>query len=378
MKNINFYFSLLILLSSCAGQVNTEETIPLPIGENNTISLNDVQRENAGIEIGKVEQRNISHVIKVNGKIELPPQNIVSISIPLGGYLRSTKLLPGMAIRKGETIATLEDIQYIQLQEDYLNTKENLNFSENEYHRQKELNQSKASSDKVVEQAELTFKNNKIALKSLSEKLLLLNIQPSSLSENHLNKGITLYSPLTGYVSKVNVNVGKYIDPADVMFELIDLKDLHLSIKVFEKDLDKIFIGQKILTFNNAQPDKKYESKVILIGKDIDADGSVEVHCHFEKVDESLFPGMYMNGEIEVQSASVYSLPEEAVLSYEGKNFIFFAKGENRFEMKAITTGNKENKFVEVLNSEELIGQNIVVKGAYALLMKMKNISDED
>src|SRR5690554_59030 len=213
MKNLIIYFSLLIFLSACGSQVNTEEATSNLIGEN-TISLNDVQAQNAGIELGKVEQRNISQVIKVNGKVELPPQSMVSVSIPLGGYLKSTKLLPGMAVRKGEAIATMEDIQYIQLQEDYLSMKEKLHFSEKEYHRQKELNQSKASSDKVLEQAELAFNSNKIALKSLSERLLLLNIQPSTLSESHLNRAVTLYSPINGYVSKVNVNVGKYVDPA--------------------------------------------------------------------------------------------------------------------------------------------------------------------
>lgn len=376
MKNLIIYFSLLIFLSSCGGKVNTMETTSIQIAENN-IRLNDIQTKNAGIELGKVERRNISQVIKVNGKIELPPQNMVSISIPLGGYVKSTKLLPGMAVRKGEAIATMEDIQYIQLQEDYLSMKEKLHFSEKEYQRQKELNQSKASSDKVLEQAELAFNNNKIALKSLSERLLLLNIRPGTLSENHLNRAITLYSPINGYVSKVNVNIGKYVDPADVLFELIDLNDLHLAIKVFEKDLDKIFIGQKILTFNNAQSDKIYESEVVLIGKDLEGDGSIEVHCHFEQADKSLFPGMYMNGEIEVHSSQVYSLPEEAILFYEGKNYIFTAKGDGQFELRNIEIGNKENKFIEILNPEELIDQNIVIGGAYALLMKMKNVSDD-
>lgn len=377
MKNLIIYFSLLIFLSSCASNDHTEDATSTPIAEN-MVGLNDVQMKNAGIELGKFEQRNISQVIKVNGKIELPPQSMVSVSIPMGGYLKSTKLLPGMAVRKGEVIATMEDIQYIQLQEDYLSMKEKLHFSEKEYQRQKELNESKASSDKVLEQAELAFKNNQIALRSLSERLLLLNIQPGTLSESHLNRGITLHSPINGYVSKVNVNIGRYVDPADVLFELIDLDDLHLSIKVFEKDLDKIFIGQKILTFNNAQPDKVYEAEVILIGKDLGGDGSVEVHCHFEQADKSLVPGMYMNGEIEVHSAKVYALPEEAVLSYESKNFIFIAKGGNQFELKAVEIGNKENKFVEILNPEALIDQNVVVGGAYALLMKMKNVSDEE
>lgn len=376
MKNILSYISLSIFLLACANQSNNGELTSIPTAENR-VGLNDTQQINSGIELGKVEQQNLSQRLKVNGKIELPPQNIISISVPLGGYLKFTKLIPGMAVRKGEVIGKMEDIQYISLQEDFLNMKEKLRFTEKEFQRQKRLNESKASSDKVLEQTEMLFQSQKIALKSLAQKLLLLNIDPSTLSERDLSSGVTLYSPINGYVSKVNVNTGKYVNPSDVLFELIDLNDLHLSIKVFEKDIDKLFVGQMISTHNNAQPNKTYESQVILIGKDLGADGSIEVHCHFLKPDKNLFPGMYMNGEIEVKNALVYSLPEEAVLSYEGKNHVFIAKGSSEFEIRTVEIGSKENKLIEIVNPESLINEDVVIKGAYALLMKMKNVSDD-
>lgn len=375
MKKLFLYTSTVLFLLGCGENSNTEKnTASIPVG--NTTTLTTIQQENAGISLGRMELKTISNVLKVNGKVELPPQGIVSISAPLGGYVKSTKLLPGMAVHKGQAIATLEDVQYIQLQQDYLSMKEKLRFSEKEFQRQKELNLSKASSDKTLEQIELEFQSQKIALKSLSEKLLLLNIQPSSLSENQLTRGITIYSPINGYVSKADVNIGKYVQASDVLFELIDLSDLHLTIKVFEKDIDKLFIGQKILTFNNAQPNKIYESKVFLIAHDIALDGSVEVHCHFTNPDKNLFPGMYMNGELEVKSNEVYSLPEEAVINYETKNYVFIAINDNQFELKEITIGEKEHQFIEIINAEELKDKNIVIKGAYAILMKMMNIED--
>lgn len=375
MKKLFLYTSTVLFLLGCGENSNTEKnTASIPVG--NTTTLTTIQQENAGISLGRMELKTISNVLKVNGKVELPPQGIVSISAPLGGYVKSTKLLPGMAVHKGQAIATLEDVQYIQLQQDYLSMKEKLRFSEKEFQRQKELNLSKASSDKTLEQIELEFQSQKIALKSLSEKLLLLNIQPSSLSENQLTRGITIYSPINGYVSKADVNIGKYVQASDVLFELIDLSDLHLTIKVFEKDIDKLFIGQKIFTFNNAQPNKIYESKVFLIAQDIALDGSVEVHCHFTNPDKNLFPGMYMNGELEVKSNEVYSLPEEAVINYETKNYVFIAINDNQFELKEITIGEKEHQFIEIINAEELKDKNIVIKGAYAILMKMMNIED--
>ena len=126
------------------------------------------------IKAGKIEQRSFSSILKVNGRIDVPPQNMVSVSVPLGGYLKSTKLLPGMHINKNEVIAVIEDQQYIQLQQDYLVAKAQFGFHESEYNRQKELNQSKASSDKVFEQAKSTYQTQRVLIKSLEEKLKLL------------------------------------------------------------------------------------------------------------------------------------------------------------------------------------------------------------
>lgn len=377
MKNIIYcYISLLFFLLACGSQANLEEASTTSI-VSNQVTLNETQQINSGITLGKLEQRVLSQRLKVNGKVELPPQSVVSVSVPLGGYLKSTKLIPGMAVRKGEVLGRLEDVQYISLQEDYLNMKEKLRYTEKEFFRQKVLNESKANSDKVFEQTEMLYHSQKIALKSLAEKLSLLNIDPNTLSEKGLSRGVTLYSPIDGYVSEVNVNRGKYVNPDDVLFELIDLNDLHLAIKVFEKDIDKIFLGQKILAYTNAQPNKTYEAEVRLMGKDIGADGSIEVYCHLINPDRNLFPGMYMNGEVEVRGAQVYSLPEEAVVSYEGKNHIFITKGSSEFEIRTIETGSKENKFIEVMGAETLLNEDIVVKGAYAVLMKMKNVSDD-
>lgn len=377
MKNIIYcYISLLFFLLACGSQANLEEASTTSI-VSNQVTLNETQQINSGITLGKLEQRVLSQRLKVNGKVELPPQSVVSVSVPLGGYLKSTKLIPGMAVRKGEVLGRLQDVQYISLQEDYLNMKEKLRYTEKEFFRQKVLNESKANSDKVFEQTEMLYHSQKIALKSLAEKLSLLNIDPNTLSEKGLSRGVTLYSPIDGYVSEVNVNRGKYVNPDDVLFELIDLNDLHLAIKVFEKDIDKIFLGQKILAYTNAQPNKTYEAEVRLMGKDIGADGSIEVYCHLINPDRNLFPGMYMNGEVEVRGAQVYSLPEEAVVSYEGKNHIFITKSSSEFEIRTIETGSKENKFIEVMGAETLLNEDIVVKGAYAVLMKMKNVSDD-
>lgn len=377
MKNqiIYLFTALSVLLVSCGGE---EKTAPAKEETPNILTLSDAKLKAADLGYGKLEMKVISTVIKVNGKIDVPPQNLISVSVPLGGYLKNTKLLPGMHLKRGEVIATLEDQQYIQLQEDYLTTSSKLEMAESEYNRQKDLNQSKASSDKLYQQAKAEFQSLKIQRKALGEKLKLININPASLNENNITKSIQLTAPFDGFVSKVNVNIGKYVNPTDVLFELVDPKDIHLNLKVFEKDLIQLVEGQKVIASTNSRPDEKYNCSIILISQDIASDRTAEVHCHFEKYSSNLLPGMYMNAEIDAKNTQSLAVPEEAIVNFEGKNYLFVkVAGKNTFEMREVELGNSENGWTQVLNIAAFDRQEIVTKNAYALLMSLKNKAEE-
>ena len=375
MKNIIF-LSLILSLAGCAGNKNADEALSAP--ENtNSVTLTDAQIKNAGIVTGEVTRKEISTILKLNGIVDVPPQNMVSISAPLGGYLKSTTLLPGMHITKGDVIAVMEDQQYIQLQQDYLTAKARIGFLENEYHRQKDLNSSQASSDKVFQQAEADYRSQQVLMAALAEKLRLAGINVDQLNEKNISRSVNIYSPINGYVSKVDVNIGKYMSPTEVLFELVNPADIHLALKVFEKDLDKLFIGQKLVAYTNNDPGKKYPCEILLIGKDLTIERNTDVHCHFETYDKSLIPGTYMNAEIEVKKNDVYTLPEDAVVRFENKNYVFIKKRNNQFQMTEVNTGNTENGFIEILNAENFVSGELVIKGAYSILMSLKNKSEE-
>lgn len=376
MKKIIIILNVLLVLSSCNNkQTDKQETSATKT--ENAVTLTDLQYKNAGIEIGKIENRSISSVLKLNGKIDVPPQNMVSVSVPLGGYLKSTKLLPGLHINKGEVLAVMEDPQYIQLQQDYLTAKAQFNFNESEYKRQKELNASKAASDKVYEQAKATYQTQYILIKSLEQKLRLIGLNPDKITANNISKSINVYSPILGFISSVNVNIGKYVNPSDVLFELVNPTDIHLALSVFEKDINKLAIGQKLLAYTNTNPDKKYPCEIILISKSLSTDNATQVHCHFEQYDKSLLPGMFMNADVELSGSNTTVLPDDAIVRFENKNYVFASKGNHRFEMQEVQIGNSENGFTEIINAGKYANQSFVTKGAYNLLMTLKNTSDE-
>ncbi len=366
-----------VVLTSCGSKDNKTESTKAPT--ENSVELTDAQLKNSEIVTGKILQQNISSILKVNGVIDVPPQNMVSISVPTGGYLKSTKLLEGMHINKGEIIAVMEDQQYIQLQQDYLTAKAQFIFIEKEYSRQKDLNQSKASSDKVFEKAQAEYTSQKVLIKSLEEKLKLININPKNLNENNISRSINIPSPIDGFVSEVKINIGKYVTPTEVLFELVNPTDIHLELTVFEKDLDKLFIGQKIIAYNNNQPDKKYECEIILIGKNISKERAVTIHCHFEQYDKSLIPGMYMNAEIKVATKKAFAIQNDGLVRFEGKQYVFIQTENKKYQMQEVSTQNTDNNFTQITfpDSTGIRNKVFIIKGAYTLLMKMKNTEEE-
>lgn len=376
MKKI-LIIAICICLASC-GQKNAENIAQEQETNQTQITLTNAQLKNASLSFAKPQQKEMATVLKLNGKIDVPPQNMVSVSVPMGGYLKTTKLLPGMHVNKGEVIAIIEDQQYIQLQQDYLLAKAKIAYAKLEYDRQLALNQSKASSDKVFQQATAEYNSLKIMLSSLAEKLKLIGKNPASLTESNISRSINVYAPINGFVSKVNVNIGKYISPTDVLFELVNPADIHLALTVFEKDLVQLYVGQRVIAYTNNEPSKKHHAEILLIGKDLSNERSTEVHCHFEDYDKSLIPGTYMNAEVQVKTGNSLVLPEEAVVNYENKQYAFIQKSANSFEMVQLQTGVVKDGYIALLNAQAFANSNFVAKGAYTLLMSLKNKPEED
>lgn len=378
MKSISIYTLLIsfFIFIQCKKQEapNQEKNIPQ---DENVVTLTDAQLRNAPIETTTLSLQKISSVLKLNGMIDVPPQNLVSVSIPLGGYLKSSSLLPGKPVSKGQMIAVIENPQFIQLQQDYLMAKSKMHFALLDYNRQKTLNQSHATSDKVMQQAQSEMNSQKIVMNSLAQQLRLINISPESLHSGNIKKSVPVYSAINGFVSKVNVNIGKYVNPSDVLFELINPDDIHLNLKVYEKDLENLHKGQRFAAYTNAEPDKKYYGEILLISKDVNPGGWAEVHCHFEKYDQSLVPGMYMNAEIETSTSFSNAVPEESIVNFEGKDFVFVEDRKQTYRLTPVTLGETENGFVQIVNFNDFKNKKIVIRNAYTLLMKLKNTEGE-
>lgn len=392
MKNIVIVLLLLAGLSSCnkKEEEKPETATGQPPKEKepqaNAVELTKAQYETAGIEIGSTTTRNLSDVVTANGIIDIPPQNLVSISAPMGGFVRKTELLQGMNVRKGEVIATIENPDFIQIQQDYLETESKLEYAQLEFARQSELSKENINAQKVLQLSVSEVKSQKARLAGLRERLKTAGINLNTLEKGTIVNSAAIVSPISGSVTTVNVNLGKYVNPTDVMFEIVDTDHMHVELSVFEQDIPKIKLGQLVRFTVSNNPDKEHLAKVYLINKKINEDRTVRVHCHLTKDDPGLLPQNFVKAIIETGASPVAALPDQAIVDFDGKSYIFVQNpggGKESglvFDMKEIGRGVSENGFSQVKFPEGFDGKNakIVLKGAYALLSKLKNSEEEE
>ena len=391
-KSLQFILviSLVAFLSSC-GSAPAESTEEHHEEEENTVELTEAQMKTANVTFGKVEQKQISGTIKVNGELDVPPQQLVSVSVPFGGFLKNTPLLQGSRVQKGQVIATIENSEYIQLQQDYLEAKNEFDFAKIDFERQQQLATENVNSQKTLQQSKTSYQTWMAKKNGLQAKLKLLNIDLENLEKGNITSTANVYSTINGFVTEVNVNIGKFVNPTDVLFEIVDTEHLHAELIIFEKDVPKIKIGQKV-RFTLANETAERIATVYLIGREISTDRTIRIHCHIDKEDKNLLPGMYLKAIVEAGSANVNALPDQAVVDFQGKKYVFAAgeekpsaepkkEGEQEgthFTMIEVTTGNSELGYTEVFLPENWNANNkVVVTGAYSILSKIKNSEEE-
>ena len=354
--------------------MKTEETFAVT---GNQITLTDLQKKNAGVETMTLNNENIANKILLTGQIEVPPTGAAAVSSSTGGIVKVARFIPGNYVSRGQTLAVVENPDMARLQQDYLQARSNLSYAQKDYERQKYLNKYQASSDKVTQKAANEAQSQGAAVRGIESQLRSYGISPGNVSSGNIQKSVAVVAPISGYISRVNATLGQYVSSADVLYEIVNNGQTHLALKVFEKDLNKISVGQRVYGYTNQNPTKKYAATVKLIGKDFAPDRSVLVHCDLIDRDESLIPGTFMNAEVEVNAEEGFVISEDAIVTWEGKQYIFEEIKPKTYKMLPVTIGNSENGLTELLNFDiRNVNKKFVTKGAYALLMALKNVEE--
>jgi cobalt-zinc-cadmium efflux system membrane fusion protein len=343
--------------------------------EINEIQVTKKQFEDSGMRLGQITEQSFPKIVETTGMIDVPPQNRAVVSTFSGGYVQKTPLLIGDKVRKDQVLLTLENPEFVEMQQNYLEVAEQLTFLKSEYDRQKTLIEEKISSQKNFLKAESDYKKAFATYNGLKKKLEMLNINIKSVERGIITSVVTLYAPIHGSVTQLNITKGAYVSPADEIMEIINTDHVHLELSVFEKDILQVKEGQKILFKIPEAVEGSFEAEVHLVGTSIDTKNrTVKVHGHLEDDKVHNFAvGMFVNAQIITETTQAKALPNNAIVTTDEGTFVLSAKpnvsDSYSFTQKEVAVGDTFEGYTTIKNTSDFLEKEIfLTKGAFNLV----------
>lgn len=379
---------MLFAITSCKNKAT--ETKAEPTAKDSTASkeeptateveLTDDQIKAIDLQTGSIEQRNLKSTLKVNGKLTLPPQNQAQVSILTGGIVKTINVTEGTFVKQGQTLATIVNNEVIQLQQDYLENKSQLVYLQAEFKRQKDLQEDRINATKTLQQVQNELSMAQAKQKGLQTKLQLQGINAANISTTNFTNRIAVTAPISGFVHHINLTMGKFADANTVLFDIVDNRFLHLDLTLFEKDISKVKIGDKIIFTDANDVSHTHAASIFALNKSFeDNQQAILAHAKIEGQTETLLPGMYVQARIQIDNYKANALPDEAVVSNGDEHYIYVETAKNHYKQIAVKTGVSDMGFTEILPLEEIPpNAKVVIKGAYYLLSQLTKGSGEE
>ena len=395
MKKYFYILAIVVGISSCN---NTDQPVadsePEEHHEENpdVAELSAEQVKTIGLQLGTIEQKQLTGSLKTNGVLRVPNQNRASITSLYGGVIRSLLVQPGNLVRKGQAIATIANPQFIEVQSQLVNTNSRIILAELEVNRQRELNQGNAGALKNLQSAESELRSLKTMRSTLIQQVQLMGLDPAKLSTGKLASVLTIRSPISGVVSNVSVRIGTYVDVSTAVAEIVDNSNLHLDLFVYEKDLSKLQNNQTIHFTITNNAGREYDAKIFSLGSSFEGDSkAVTVHAMVEGDKSGLIDGMNVTAVVSLSKATVPAVPSDAIVNVAGQDYIFIEKktADDRghaadstgmsFERVAVAKGGSDIGYTEITPIRQLPADaRVVVKGAFFVSAKMTNTEGHD
>lgn len=337
------------------------------------VTLTAEQVKAIGLVFGSPTQQNLSTGLKANGRLVLPPQNMADVSVLMGGLVKQVMVQEGEAISQGQTLALLENLDFLQLQQDYLATKATLTLQRAEWERQQALATDKINATRTLQQAQADLDGTEARYSTMEQKLRLFGTDPAKLTPANIRSAYPVQAPIGGFIKRITVNTGQYADPNKALFSIVDNRYLHVDLTVFEQDVHKVKEGQRVTISDAHDPGVLHSATIFGVNRAFENDQqAVLVHARITDKTHDLLPGMFVQAIIAIDSTAALSLPNEAIVNNGDDHFIYVEHQPNVFAQLQVRIGTSELGFTEIIPMSPLAADaRVVVKGAYYLLSEL-------
>ncbi|GLR17612.1 efflux RND transporter periplasmic adaptor subunit [Portibacter lacus] len=368
---LNTALAFIILVSAC-NQNPTDTDMEETMAETTGITLEKKQFDSSKFKLGKVEEQDFTKIINATGSLDIPEKNTAAVSTLMSGTIGSINIIEGEWVRKGQQLFTITNPEIINMQEEFLIADSQLEYLQEEYNRQIDLQRENLSTKKDLLKAKSELHTTQAKHGALRKKLNLYGINTNQLTINSLVSTLKVAAPISGYITHIDAIQGMFLEPNETALKIANASHIHLELSVLEKDA-LLLKKEQPLTFTlQGNPDKKYHATIHLINRSINEKHMITIHCHIEDdSNQSLVPGMYANAEILIDEYRAKALPEDALVKMNEVYYGMMLRSQDDagmiFDKKSIEVGAQQNGFIEI---KEALDPEIefLINGAYYLI----------
>ncbi len=351
------------------------------------IPLSEKQVKAVDLKMGEAQEREMDAMLHVNGSLVLRAQDMGNVSSLMGGIVKNVYVKEGQMVSRGQVVATIENTDVVTLQREYYTAYKESEMARLELDRQKTLASAGAGIKKTLQMSEKNYKVAQANLLGTGRQLQQMGISTKQVAKGKFTTVFPLRAPISGTVSDMQASLGSYADMQTPLMKIRNNHAVECDLNVFEKDIAKVKVGDQVLVSLTNQPGVNVSGRVYGMNQYLNkGTKSVAVHVKLDaKRGAKLFEGMYVSGQIATGRQLCMTLPDKAIVSADGKQYVFALNqqhskgGTYSFSRHEVTTGVSNNGYTEVALCKHLKkGQKIVTDNAFYLASLTGDHGEED
>lgn len=351
------------------------------------IPLSEKQVKAVDLKMGEAQEREMDAMLHVNGSLVLRAQDMGNVSSLMGGIVKNVYVKEGQMVSRGQVVATIENTDVVTLQREYYTAYKESEMARLELDRQKTLASAGAGIKKTLQMSEKNYKVAQANLLGTGRQLQQMGISTKEVAKGKFTTVFPLRAPISGTVSDMQASLGSYADMQTPLMKIRNNHAVECDLNVFEKDIAKVKVGDQVLVSLTNQPGVNVSGRVYGMNQYLNkGTKSVAVHVKLDaKRGAKLFEGMYVSGQIATGRQLCMTLPDKAIVSADGKQYVFALNqqhskgGTYSFSRHEVTTGVNNNGYTEVALCKHLKkGQKIVTDNAFYLASLTGDHGEED
>lgn len=405
-----FILVKLILISSLISGCGTDPETNLDTHDDheeeskNEVVLTNEQILMGDIEISKIEKRNLSGYIKATGEVKINPDQESKVGGIIPGRIKRINIKEGSYVRAGQVLATIENLDLINIQTGYVEALNEYKYSKIEYERQQRLREDDIGSEKELARLKVEYEHALVSLRASEQRLESYKISKNRFNDTTINVQRYFYitAPISGKLVSRMITVGQYVDPSLDMFYIVNTSTVFVDINVFEEDLSKISVGQRVDIESDSYSGEVFDGKIAMINNVFDDHTrTVKVRVVIDNKSGRLLPNMFIKAKIYVKEGFVSAVLRSSIQEDGDAKYVYLKISERKkvedahaheekeedhgsedehadnkegtvFKKVQVRTGIEDDKYVEIIFSEDHGSDEVVSQGIFYLKSEMQ------